>query len=49
MIPIYEIQPKINKLNEEFKETLDKYQKDSLTPIDEVICKKNDPLSIRKY
>ena len=49
MIPIYEIQPKINKLNEEFKETLEKYHKDSLTPIDEVECKKNDPLSIRKY
>ena len=48
MIPIYEIQPLINKLNEEFKETLDKYKKDSKTPVEEVVCKPNDPMSIRQ-
>ena len=49
MIPIYEIQPKINKLNEEFKETLDKYKKTSTTPVDEIVCKPGDPMSIRRY
>ena len=49
MIPIYEIQPKLDKLNEEFKETLAKYKKDSLTPVDEIVCKPGDPMSIRRY
>ena len=49
MIPIYEIQPKLDKLNEEFKETLAKYKKNSLTPVDEIVCKRGDPMSIRRY
>ena len=48
-IPIYEIQPKIDVLNEEYKETLDKYKKNSLTPISEIECKPGDQLSIRRY
>lgn len=49
LIPIYEIQPKIDKLDEQFKDTLAKYKKDSLTPIEDVHCKKGDELSIRRY
>lgn len=43
------MKPKIDKLNDEFKETLEMYQPNSLTPIDEVNCEKNDTKSIRCY
>jgi hypothetical protein len=41
--------PKIKALDEEFKETLDKYSVDSKTSILEVVCDKSDDMNIRKY
>jgi hypothetical protein len=49
LIPIFEKKPKLDKLEEEFKETLDKYSKGSSTPVSEVKCEKGDPFSIRRY
>jgi hypothetical protein len=48
-IPIFKMKPKIDKLNEEFKETLDKYKSYSKTSVLDVKCEKGDPLSIRRY
>lgn len=44
-----EKQPLIDKLNEEFQDTLDKYKSDSTHPIGDVKCEKGDPMSIRRY
>lgn len=41
--------PKIKKLDEEFKETLEKYEPDSKTPIEDVVCDKDDDHNIRRY
>jgi len=41
--------PKIKALDEQFKDTLDKYSTESKTPILEVKCEKDDPMNIRKY
>ena len=49
LTPIREMEPKLKVLDEEFKETLDKYATDSKTPILEVTCDKEDELNIRKY
>ena len=43
------MKPKIDALDEEFKETLEKYNVNSLTPIEEVKCEKDDLMSIRRY
>ena len=43
------MKPKLDALDEEFKETLDKYDVNSITPIEEVKCVKGDPKSIRRY
>ena len=43
------MKPKLDALDEEFKETLDKYDVNSITPIEEVKCEKGDPNSIRRY
>lgn len=39
----------MDKLNDEFKETIEMYQPNSLTPIEEVKCERNDKKSIRCY
>jgi hypothetical protein len=49
LIPIREMGPKIKALDEQFKDTLDKYSTESKTPILEVKCEKDDPMNIRKY
>jgi len=49
LIPIREMGPKLKKLDEEYKEVLDKYAKDSKTPVGEVTCNKEDAMTIRKY
>ena len=47
--PIIDMKPKIDKLDDKFKETLAKYQPNSLTPIEEVKCEKGDTKGIRCY
>ena len=49
LIPIRDMEPKIKKLDEEFRVTLDKYAPDSKTPVLEVTCDSKDALTIRKY
>jgi len=49
MNPIIDMKPKIDKLDDKFKETLEKYSPNSNTPIDEIKCEKNDKKSIRCY
>jgi hypothetical protein len=43
------MEPKLKKLDEEFKEVLDKYSPDSKTPVSEITCDSKDEQNIRKY
>jgi hypothetical protein len=47
--PHIDMKPKLDKLDDKYKETLAKYMPNSSTPIDEVKCKKNDKKGIRAY
>ena len=47
--PIIDMKPKMDKLDDEYKETLEMYASNSLTPVDQVKCEKGDLKSIRAY